>query len=74
VSTKHGTRNQYIKNYSFQFNFGQSWGDCEVTMTCVSGHLTGVEFHSDYKNWESPPPESLFAAPIITTVQEVSDS
>jgi len=43
-------------------------------MTCVSGHLTGVEFHSDYKNWESPPPESLFAAPIITTVQEVSDS
>lgn len=40
-------------------------------MTCVSGHLTGVEFPSDYKNWESPPPESLFSAPILTTVQHV---
>ncbi|KAJ6446600.1 DNA topoisomerase III [Purpureocillium lavendulum] len=63
-----GTRVQYIKNYSFQFNFGQAWGDCEVTMTSVTGHLTGVEFPMDYKNWDSPPPESLFGAPIITTV------
>ena len=41
-------------------------------MTSVTGHLTGVEFPMDYKNWDSPPPESLFGAPIITTVPPVS--
>ena len=72
LASQHATRNQYVKNYSFAFRFEQPWGDCEVTMTCVSGHLTGVQFPSDYKNWEHPPPVSLFSAPILTTVQDVS--
>ncbi|KAK0765479.1 hypothetical protein N5P37_001414 [Trichoderma harzianum] len=62
----HNTRNKFIKNYSFDFDFGQQWGSSNVTMTCVTGHLTNVEFTSEYKNWSHPPPESLFTAPIVT--------
>ncbi|EHK41268.1 hypothetical protein TRIATDRAFT_249816 [Trichoderma atroviride IMI 206040] len=61
----HNTRNKYIKNYSFDFDFGQQWGSSSVTMTCVTGHLTNVEFTNEYKNWSHPPPESLFTAPIV---------
>ncbi|KJZ71797.1 hypothetical protein HIM_08817 [Hirsutella minnesotensis 3608] len=32
-------------------------------MTCVTGHLTQLEFPNEYKNWQHPPPESLFTAP-----------
>ncbi|KAF5027231.1 hypothetical protein F66182_647 [Fusarium sp. NRRL 66182] len=39
-------------------------------MTCVTGHLTTVDFTPEYKNWYQPPPESLFNAPIITSVSE----
>ena len=70
--SKHNTRNQYIKNYSFDFDFAQAWGQCSVTMTCVTGHLTNVEFTSEYKNWSFPPPETLFNAPIVTNVHDVS--
>lgn len=71
ITLQHSTRNQYIKNYSFDFDFAQAWGNCSVTMTCVSGHLTGVDFTPEYKNWSYPPPESLFNAPVITNVPEV---
>ncbi|CAH0049121.1 unnamed protein product [Clonostachys solani] len=64
----HNTRNQYIKNYSFNFDFGQSWGRCDVNMTCVTGHLTQAEFTSEFRNWSFPPPEALFDAPIVTNV------
>lgn len=40
-------------------------------MTCVTGHLTGLEFTPEFKNWSYPPPESLFQAPVITTVPDV---
>ncbi|KAI9166677.1 DNA topoisomerase [Paramyrothecium foliicola] len=66
----HSTRNQYIKNYSFNFNFGQPWGQCDVTMTCVTGHLTNVEFTDEYKNWSYPPPDTLFHAPVVTKVHD----
>ncbi|KEY70272.1 hypothetical protein S7711_04380 [Stachybotrys chartarum IBT 7711] len=66
----HNTRTTYIKNYSFDFDFGQSWGQCSVTMTCVTGHLTNVEFTDQYKNWSYPPPESLFDAPVVTSVHD----
>lgn len=70
---KHNTRNQYIKNYAFDFDFGQSYGPCSVTMTCVTGHLTGLEFTSEYKNWSHPPPESLFHAPVVTSIHDVRE-
>jgi len=42
-------------------------------MTCVSGHLTGVNFDAQYKDWNYPPPETLFDAPVHVTVDEVCD-
>lgn len=37
-------------------------------MTCVSGHLTRLEFGPEFNSdWRHPPPESLFTAPITTT-------
>ncbi|KAM0436782.1 hypothetical protein ACHAPT_002493 [Fusarium lateritium] len=68
--TTHNTRNKYIKNYAFDFDFGQRWGKCSVTMTCVTGHLTNVDFSPEYKNWSHPPPEALFNAPIVTSVYD----
>lgn len=65
------TRNQYIKNYTFTFDFQQSWGPCDVTMTCVSGHLTNAKFPEEYRNWSHPPPEALFTAPVIISVDDV---
>ncbi|EAQ89174.1 hypothetical protein CHGG_05793 [Chaetomium globosum CBS 148.51] len=62
------TRNTYIKNYTFDYDFGPPWGHCSVTMTAVKGHLTTVEFPSDYKQWEYPPPDRLFDAPVLTVI------
>ncbi|KAJ4144735.1 hypothetical protein LMH87_003606 [Akanthomyces muscarius] len=66
----HSTRNQYVKNYSFDFDFGSPYGHCSVIMTCVSGHLTNLEFTAEHKNWSYPPPESLFNAPVISSVYD----
>ncbi|RKF65640.1 DNA topoisomerase 3 [Erysiphe neolycopersici] len=66
--TTTNTGNQYIKNYSFTFDFGRQWGACNVVMTSVSGHLTEARFPDDYKNWEYPPPESLFEAPVRVVI------
>ncbi|KAI7913337.1 DNA topoisomerase III [Pyricularia oryzae] len=64
----HNTRVQYIKNYSFTYDFGHPWGNCEVTMTCVTGHLTEVQFGPDFKDWNRPTPDHLFSAPLHTQV------
>ncbi|OLN93947.1 DNA topoisomerase 3 [Colletotrichum chlorophyti] len=66
----HNTRSQYIKNYGFEFDFGAPWNRCSVTMTAVLGHLTGLEFTAESKNWYQPPPESLFSAPVVTVVPQ----
>ncbi|KAK4157959.1 DNA topoisomerase [Chaetomidium leptoderma] len=62
------TRDAYIKNYSFDFDFGAPWGHSSVTMTAVKGHLTAVEFPGDFKQWEYPPPDRLFDAPVLTVI------
>ncbi|KAH6627843.1 DNA topoisomerase [Chaetomium tenue] len=62
------TRNTYIKNFTFDYDFGPPWGHCSVTMTAVKGHLTTVEFPPDYKQWEYPPPDRLFDAPVLTVI------
>ncbi|KAI6359889.1 hypothetical protein MCOR25_006932 [Pyricularia grisea] len=64
----HSTSVQYIKNYSFTYDFGHPWGNCEVTMTCVTGHLTEVQFGPDFKDWHRPTPDHLFSAPLHTQV------
>lgn len=60
-----------MKNYEFQFNF-PDWGNCDVVMTCVSGHLTGQEFDSRYRAWKSCSPSQLFEAEIVETIKPVS--
>ncbi|CAF9909035.1 MAG: DNA topoisomerase [Heterodermia speciosa] len=68
VNARNVPGNQYIKNYEFDFSFGQPWGSCSVTMTSVLGHLTEVEFPQNYRRWNSCAPAQLFEAPIETTV------
>ena len=63
--------NPYVKNYDFQFDFRSSWGNCDVTMTSVLGHLTGLDFPQQYKKWSSCPPGDLFDAPVEESVPEV---
>lgn len=61
-----------MKNYCFDFDFGQPWGNCSVVMTCVSGHLTEAKFPAMYeRDWSNPPPEALFNAPVNVEVGEV---
>ncbi|CAK7235456.1 DNA topoisomerase [Sporothrix eucalyptigena] len=66
----HNTQSKYVKNYVFTFDFGPPYGSCDVTMTCVSGHMTNLEFGPDVKDWKYPPPDSLFTAPIRTVVPD----
>ncbi|KAI1878085.1 uncharacterized protein JN550_000267 [Neoarthrinium moseri] len=64
------TQNKYIKNYCFDYDFGQGWGNCSVTMTAVLGHLTSTQFPPQYKDWKHPPPDRLFDAPVQTIIAE----
>ncbi|KAH8793031.1 DNA topoisomerase [Hyaloscypha sp. PMI_1271] len=65
------TGNQYIKNYTFTFDFGPPWGVCNVLMTSVSGHLTTTKFTDEYeRDWSHPPPDALFDAPVRVKVEE----
>lgn len=61
------SNNQYIKNYEFSYNF-PAWGNCEVVMTSVMGHLTASDFEARYQKWQAVDPRELFAAPIQTAV------
>jgi DNA topoisomerase-3 len=67
------TRVTHIKNYGFDFDFNQGWGTTSVTMTCVIGHLTNLDFPQDFKNWQFPPPDRLFTAPVNTVIPQVSE-
>ncbi|KLJ05747.1 DNA topoisomerase III [Blastomyces silverae] len=60
--------NVYVKNYEFDFTFAPPWGQCSVTMTSVIGHLTSLDFDSQYRSWNSCPPGRLFDAPVIDSV------
>lgn len=63
--------NPYVKNYLFNFNFGSPWGNCDVTMTSVIGHLTNLEFEREMKSWLSCPPGQLFEANVHEAVYSV---
>jgi hypothetical protein len=41
-------------------------------MTCVSGHLTGLDIGSNYTNWSDPPEKLFFEAPVIQTIADVA--
>lgn len=59
----------YVKNYDFNYNF-PTWGQCNVTMTSVLGHLLSHEFEGQYRNWSSCDPSALFEARIDTFVED----
>lgn len=42
-----------------------------MVMTCVSGHLTRLDFGSEFSDWNYPPPERLFDGPVHVTIDEV---
>lgn len=60
-----------MKNYEFDFAFGPPWGHCSVTMTSVIGHLTAIDFHTNYRKWGSCDPRQLFDAPIVESIDSV---
>ncbi|ODV84162.1 hypothetical protein CANARDRAFT_29324 [[Candida] arabinofermentans NRRL YB-2248] len=62
--TTRSTPNKFIKNYDFTCNF-EEFGPAEVTMTCVSGHITTIDFPEQYA-WGKCRHNSLFEAPIET--------
>ncbi|RMJ23089.1 hypothetical protein PHISP_06040 [Aspergillus sp. HF37] len=62
--------NVYVKNYVFNYNFGNPWGSCSVTMTSVIGHLMSLDFESRYNGWGSCPPAWLFELPVFEKVDQ----
>ncbi len=63
-----------MKNYAFDYNFGNSWGYCNVICTSVAGHLTVQDFPSRFARWHECDPYSLFEAPIEKSIPERSKS
>ncbi|KAL8949826.1 MAG: hypothetical protein Q9222_004091 [Ikaeria aurantiellina] len=74
VHTRNIPGNQYVKNYEFDFSFGNAWGNCLVTMTSVLGHLTATDFPPQYKKWQISTCQQLFDAPVITNVDKDKES
>ncbi|ERF72865.1 hypothetical protein EPUS_08478 [Endocarpon pusillum Z07020] len=65
--TRNVRGNTFVKNYEFDFSFAQ-WGNCSVTMTSVSGHLTSLDFADRYKKWQTTPPGQLFEAETVIKI------
>ncbi|CUM63196.1 uncharacterized protein PRCAT00000765001 [Priceomyces carsonii] len=68
------SRNKYIKNYDFTFNFPRV-GVCNVTMTSVAGHIMNIDFPQTYQ-WGKCIPGRLLDAPIIEKIsrQDIYDN
>ncbi|CCE88873.1 Piso0_001663 [Millerozyma farinosa CBS 7064] len=60
------SRNKYVKNYDFKFDF-PGVGLCDVTMTSVMGHITNIDFPTQF-SWGKCNPGRLFDAPTIDNV------
>lgn len=41
-------------------------------MTCVSGHLTKLDFGPEFNDWSYPPPEKLFDGAVHITIDDAS--
>lgn len=66
-STSRDSTYMYVKNYDFNYDgfpFGGQAGSCQVTMTSVAGHLSGMDFQSDRYGWGKCNVQELFDAPI----------
>ncbi|KAF8799282.1 prokaryotic type I DNA topoisomerase [Phlegmacium glaucopus] len=65
--TTHNTQTSYIKNYEFDYPQTNSF----FTVTCVSGHLTGIDFYETHRKWNACDSFDLFDAPV--DIQVASD-
>lgn len=65
------SREKFIKNYDFTFTFNSEDGPCQVTMTSVAGHITGLDFGSAF-SWGNCVPGRLFEADIETIITKKS--
>lgn len=66
-STARDSTYMYVKNYDFHYDgfpFASQPGGCQVTMTSVAGHLSGVDFQSDRYGWGKCNVQELFDAPV----------
>lgn len=55
---------KFNKIYSFTTNVPQFGGQCQMTMTSVSGHLLEFDFDDSLRSWHSCTPDRLFEAAI----------
>ncbi|KAI8915780.1 DNA topoisomerase, partial [Gorgonomyces haynaldii] len=62
------TKSKFIKNYEFECRHQNQ--DATMVMTCVSGHLTSMEFDQQYKLWKEQTTQELFHAPVHVQVAE----
>lgn len=72
ASRTRDSRYKFVKNYDFTYNFPRL-GQCQVTMTAVSGHILGTDFGPEYA-WGRCPPGRLFDAPLVTKVAQDKDN
>lgn len=67
LSNKHfqtkDTRNKYVKNYTFRCKLPQ-WGDCDITMTAVAGHILEKDLPKGY-GWNDVRNVDLLSCPLI---------
>lgn len=63
------TKNKFIKNYDFTFNFKPEVGNCQVTMTSVVGHITGLDFPAQY-SWGNCAAGKLFDASLTEIIDK----
>lgn len=70
-STSRNSTYTYVKNYDFTYNgFPFAPRGCDVTMTSVAGHLSGVDFDGQQYGWGKSDPFTLFDAPLIETMDK----
>ncbi|KAL1591152.1 hypothetical protein WHR41_00451 [Cladosporium halotolerans] len=69
AQTRNVVNATYNKNFLFPFNF-PTWGQCDVVMTSVSGHLISHDFEQRFKKWSSCDPSALFEANIESFVED----
>ncbi|OLL26150.1 DNA topoisomerase 3 [Neolecta irregularis DAH-3] len=63
------TTNRFIKNYETEFRF-RELGESSVVVSSVAGHLTSLDFDSNFSNWRSCRPIDLFEAAIVKKTPE----
>ncbi|CAG2054781.1 unnamed protein product, partial [Timema podura] len=52
-------------NKIYEFDYTLMGERCQMIMTSVSGHLLGLEFVGNFRNWQGCNPLALFDAPVM---------